>query len=63
MIRNAIENTNEGSIYIEYLYNKNEQKIKVRVKDTGVGVDPDIENDLFRIHNSFDYLYEKSQIS
>jgi signal transduction histidine kinase len=47
LLNNAFKFTTKGSIRVTITRNDNENKIVVKVKDTGIGIHPDIMPKLF----------------
>ncbi|MCR5788493.1 MAG: response regulator [Lachnospiraceae bacterium] len=56
LINNAIKYTPEGSVSVEVSYNRETEKLRVRVIDTGIGIK---NEDLGRLFGSFERLEEE----
>ena len=56
LLSNAIKYTSRGHISLQYKYDRNNRKIKFGVVDTGIGIPPNLQENLFEIGGSADIL-------
>ena len=58
LIENAIKFTNEGEIIVR-LYSNGENKVKVDVKDTGIGISEEYQENMYKTFSQEDRGYTR----
>jgi signal transduction histidine kinase len=60
LVTNAVNNTYDGGVTIHLSYDASSQMIRISVMDTGIGIKPQDQIDLFKMLKSHDVSSDKS---